>query len=108
MSDISVSRMLEIQRELQAKYGEKWGCSPAPDQGIRYLLWAVGEVGELVDILKKRGHGAILGDAAVRADFVTELTDVMMYLGDLMLCYGIEAGELAEAYEAKHRRNMTR
>lgn len=103
----SMSRMHEIQTELQTKYFDKWG-GVSPERSVRILLWMMGEAGEVADIIKKKGERAIMDDPAVRHDFVEEMCDVLMYFNDLMLCYGITPEELEEIYEAKHRRNMKR
>lgn len=36
------------------------------------------------------------------------MADVLMYYNDVMLCYGISADELKQAYTEKIERNMTR
>ena len=63
---------------------------------------------EAAQILKRRGADGVMNDPAVRAEFVEELCDVMMYYGDVLLCYGITPEEFEAAYRAKHERNMTR
>ena len=39
---------------------------------------------------------------------VEEMADVLMYYNDVLLCYGISADELKEAYTAKFEKNMKR
>ena len=39
---------------------------------------------------------------------VEEMADVLMYYNDVLLCYGISADELKEAYIAKFEKNMKR
>ena len=72
------------------------------------LLWMIIEAGEMADIIKKKGDEAILHDAEARSHFVEETCDVLMYLNDVLLCYGITPEEIAAAYRAKFERNMTR
>lgn len=103
----SLSRMHEIQTELQAKYLDKWG-GLSPEKSVRTLLWMMGEAGEVADIIKKKGEKAIMNDPQIRHDFVEEMCDALMYFNDLMLCYDITPEELEAIYEAKHRRNMKR
>ena len=103
----SLDRMHEIQRELQAKYLEKWG-GLSPEKGINQLLWMMIEAGEMADIMKKEGVNAIAKDPAIRAHFVEEVCDVLMYLNDVLLCFDITPEEVENAYEAKHARNMKR
>ena len=67
-----------------------------------------GDLGEVAEIIKKNGHRRIMEDEAVRAHFVEEMTDVLMYYGDVMNCFSITPEELGEAYRAKFRRNMER
>ena len=50
----------------------------------------IGEVGEVIDIIKKHGGEAACQDEKLRADLVEELTDVLMYYNDVLLCYGIK------------------
>ncbi|MDE6254101.1 MAG: DUF550 domain-containing protein [Lachnospiraceae bacterium] len=47
-------------------------------------------------------------DVELRKDLVEEMADVLMYYNDVMLCYGISADELKQAYTAKFENNMTR
>ena len=102
-----LGRMREIQTELQAKYLERWG-GLSPEKGINQLLWMMIEAGEMADVMKKEGVDAIVEDPAIRAHFVEEVCDVLMYLNDVLLCFGITPEEVEAAYEAKHARNMKR
>ena len=52
MADFSIEEMLKMQNELQDKYKDKWEPISAA-AGKNKLLWMVGEIGELIDILKK-------------------------------------------------------
>ena len=72
------------------------------------MLWLLGEVGEVIDIVKKNGDQKAVEDAAVRQHLVEEMADVLMYFNDVLLCYGINEQELKEAYTAKFKTNMTR
>ena len=107
MSDFTVDEMLDMQRRLQERYSDIWeGISP--EVGRNKLLWMIGEIGEVIDVIKKRGHEPIMDDAAVRAHFVEEMADVLMYYNDMLLCYGITSDELKQVYVDKFQRNMTR
>ena len=58
METFSVNEMLEMQRTLQDKYKDKWeGISP--EVGKNKLLWMIGEVGEVIDIVKKFGDDTL-------------------------------------------------
>ncbi len=104
--DVSVGDMLSMQRELQQKYKGIWEPI-GPQTASNKLLWGIGEIGEMIDVIKKRGDG-IMSDPAVRDHFVEETCDVFMYLSDVLLCYGIEAEDFARIYRAKHAHNMSR
>ncbi len=99
--------MQQIQRELQEKYKDKWQPL-SPKLGREKVLWAMVEMGEVADVIKKNGDRKIMENPAVREHFVEELCDVMMFFNDLMVCYGISPEELAEVYRKKHERNMSR
>lgn len=68
------------------------------------MLWMVGEIGEVVDIVKKNGDV----NKDLRKHLVEEMADVLMYYNDVLLCYGISEEELKEAYTTKFERNMKR
>ncbi len=107
MSEFTINEMLEMQRKLQEKYKDKWeGISP--EVGQNKLLWMIGEIGEVIDIVKKHGGEKASSDEDIRKQLVEELADVLMYYNDILLCYGISSDELKAAYSEKFERNMTR
>lgn len=107
MSDFSINEMQEMQKKLQDKYKDKWE-QIAPETGKNKLLWMVGEIGEVIDIVKKHGGVKASSDDELRRELVEEMADVLMYYNDVMLCYGISADELKQVYTAKFEKNMTR
>ena len=107
MADFSIGEMQEMQHILQEKYKRKWEPVDAAT-GRNKLLWMVGEIGEVIDIVKKNGGERAASDPALRAHLVEELADVLMYYNDVLLCYGISPDELKAAYAAKFEKNMTR
>jgi NTP pyrophosphatase (non-canonical NTP hydrolase) len=107
MRDLKISELIEMQNTLQNRMKGKW-LSIIPENGHFSLLWMFEEMGETVAVIKKRGSEAIMEDPAVRAAFVEELSDTLMYFVDLMTCYGVSAEELSEAFIAKHEKNMRR
>lgn len=107
MDDFSINEMQEMQRELQEKYKDKWEPI-CPEIGQNKLLWMIGEIGEVIDIIKKNGGDKACNDLELRKDLVEELADVLMYYNDVMLCYGITAEELKSAYAQKFEKNMKR
>jgi len=107
MANFGFEEMQTIQKELQEKYKDKW-LPLTPESGKNQLLWLMIELGEVADVIKKKGNARIMEDAEVRTQFVEEMCDVMMYFNDVMLCYDISIEELKEVYLQKHKRNMER
>lgn len=107
MADFSIGEMQELQRKLQEKYRGQW-LPICPETGEHKLLWMVGEIGEVIDIVKKNGSQKASEDSTLRKDLVEELADVLMYYNDVLLCYGITTEELKDSYERKFTRNMER
>ena len=54
MADFSINEMQAMQEALQEKYKHKWEAI-CPEIGQNKLLWMIGEVGEVIDIVKKHG-----------------------------------------------------
>jgi NTP pyrophosphatase (non-canonical NTP hydrolase) len=55
--------------------------------GKNKLLWMIGELGEVIDIVKKNGGDKACAGAELRRRLVEELADVLMYYNDVLLCY---------------------
>lgn len=107
MGDFSISEMQEMQKKLQDNYKDIW--EPIiPETGKNKLLWMIGEIGEVIDIIKKNGDLKACNDARLRENLVEEMTDVLMYYNDVMLCYGIGVDELKQSYIKKFEKNMKR
>ena len=65
MNDFGINEMLEMQKALQEKYKDKWeGISP--EIGKNKLLWMVGEIGEVIDVIKKNGDHKACEEGAER------------------------------------------
>ena len=107
MEDFTINEMQDMQRKLQEKYTDKWETI-GPETGKNKLLWMIGEIGEVIDIVKKNGGTKACYDEALRKDLVEEMADVLMYYNDVMLCYGISAEELKKTYSEKYMKNMER
>ena len=84
--DFGINEMLQMQQSLQKQYQHKWEPI-SPETGKNKLLWMIGEVGEVIDIVKKNGGQRACTEPALRADLVEELADVLMYYNDILLCY---------------------
>lgn len=107
MNDFTVNEMLTMQKELQEKYKDKW-AAPAPENGRNQLLWMICEIGEVIDIIKKKGDMQIVENSEVRKNFIEEMSDVLMFYNDILLCYGITSEELKNIYTEKFEKNMNR
>lgn len=107
MADFSINEMQEMQKALQDKYRDKWEPICA-EIGQNKLLWMIGEIGEVIDLVKKHGGATASTDEVLRTALVEEMADVLMYYNDVMLCYGISADELKQAYSEKFEKNMKR
>lgn len=107
MADFSLNEMQEMQKKLQDQYKDKWEPI-CPETGKNKMLWMIGEIGEVIDIVKKNGDRKAAADNELRKDLIEELADVLMYYNDILLCYGISADELKQAYTEKFEKNMKR
>ena len=107
MTDFTLNEMQEMQKRLQNKYKDQWEPI-SPETGKNKLLWMIGEVGEVIDIVKKYGDSKAITDTELRKALVEEMADILMYYNDVMLCYGISADELKQSYTEKFEKNMTR
>lgn len=107
MTDFSINEMQEMQKTLQDKYKHKWEPI-CPETGKNKLLWMVGEIGEVIDIIKKHGEWKASTDDEIRKDLIEELADVLMYYNDVLLCYGITVDDLKQIYIEKFEKNMKR
>ena len=107
MDDFGINEMLEMQKALQEKYKDQWKPI-CPDRGKDQLLWMIGEIGEVIDIVKKHGGEKASREAELREKLIEELADVLMYFNDVLLCYGISAEELKQTYVSKFEKNMKR
>ena len=105
--DFGIDEMQKMQIKLQNKYKDKWEPI-CPETGKNKLLWMIGEIGEVIDIVKKNGGIEAASDTELRKALIEEMADVLMYYNDVMLCYGITANELKQAYTEKFEKNMNR
>ena len=107
MSEFTIGEMQDMEKKLQEKYKHIWEPICA-DTGKNKLLWMIGEIGEVIDIVKKNGGEKASSDEELRKHLVEEMADVLMYYNDVMLCYGITEEELKETYVEKFEKNMKR
>ena len=72
--EFTVNEILDMQKDLQNKYKDKWE-SICPKTGKNKLLWMIGEIGEVIDIIKKNGEETALSDDKIRSQLVEEMTE---------------------------------
>ena len=107
MASLTLEEMMAMQRELQEKFAESWGPR-SPESAPLHMLWLVAEVGEVAAIFKKRKPQGIMEDPVVRAHFLEEMSDILMYFTDILNFLEVTPQEFSAAYRAKHARNMER
>lgn len=107
MSVLSVEEMQQLQQELRNVYEDDWG-QLCPEIATECLLWTVGELGEVIDVIKKHGTDEALNNPEVHAHLTEEICDVLMHLSDVMLCLKVTPEEITEGYRKKQKRNLTR
>ena len=96
-----------MQKVLQDKYKNIWEPI-GPQTGQNKLLWMIGEIGEVIDIVKKHGGQVACTDESLRQHLIEEMADVLMYFNDVLMCYGITEEELKDTYTKKFETNMKR
>lgn len=96
-----------MQRTLQKKYEGQWE-KLTPQQARSQLLWSIAELGEVIDVIKKRGEAAVEREPEARHHFIEEMGDVMMYLMDVLLCFRVSGEEFSRVYREKHLHNLRR
>lgn len=107
MADFGFIEMQKLQRKLQDRYKDKWEAI-CPETAKNKLLWLMIELGEAADIIKKDGDSAIMKKEDTRKHFIEEMSDILMYFNDILLCYDISIDELKQIYLDKHRKNLDR
>ncbi|MGT2866246.1 dATP/dGTP pyrophosphohydrolase domain-containing protein [Streptococcus fryi] len=107
MSRFTVEQMHDLQKQMHEQHKNKWQPNTLAT-GQDKLMWMLGEVGEVIDILKNATPETIVQTPELRAHFVEEMVDVLMYYNDVLLSFGISPQELEDAYRQKVDKNMTR
>ncbi len=105
--DLTISQLMQMQKDLYELHKETW-LSREPEHGKEHILYMIEEIGETIAILKKKGAQEVLTDADVRAAFLEEMSDVLMYYTDVLLCFHITPDEISEAFRKKFQRNIKR
>ena len=104
---MDIETLMRMQRELYEKHRDTWDPMQ-PEYARNSLLWLVEEVGEVAAIFKKRKPQGIMEDPVVRAHFLEEMSDILMYFTDILNFLEVTPQEFSAAYRAKHARNMER
>ncbi len=105
--DMKISDLMQLQRNLYEAHKAQW-VPREPEFGKDHILYMIEEIGETIAILKKKGHEAVAEDSAVRAAFLEEMADVLMYYTDVLLCFHVTPEEISEAFLKKAQRNLGR
>lgn len=75
-NDFSIAEMREMQKALQEKYKDKWEPI-GPETGKNKLLWMIGEIGEVIDIIKKNGGTIETSDLEQRKHLIEDVMALM-------------------------------
>ena len=90
MEDFGMQEMQKMQRALQDRYKDQWEPI-CPETGKNKMLWMIGEIGEVIDVIKK--HGEEKACTEKRESLVEELADVLMYYKKNRICYANPLGK---------------
>ena len=107
MEDFSINEMQEMQQALQDKYKDRWEPI-CPETGQNKMLWMVGEIGEVIDIVKKHGAVNALTQEELRKDLVEEMADVQICLNTLQLYLDLSESDFNYAIDVKLERYNSR
>lgn len=104
---ISIKEMMSLSNKLFALHKKKW-MKRTPESNIYWISWLVAEVGEVIDIIKKKGSKKIMHDMPTRQEMLEEIVDCYMYLADILIRYGYSAEDFSKAYREKMNYNVLR
>jgi len=105
--DIKISEMLGYSKEMWEKHKESW-LPMTPEEGKTHILWMIEEIGEVIQIIKKKGENEIMSNSQVRERFIEESCDVIMYFSDVLNRFEITPEEFSKAYMKKVEKNLKR
>ena len=106
MKTITISEMMELSEKLYKKNEDYWDNSP--ESNIHWVCWLVGEIGEVIDIIKKKGTDKIMNDKSTRLEMLKEIADCYMYLADILNRYEFTDKEFSKVYRDKMNYNLKR
>ncbi len=104
---LDFEQMQSLQKQFQEQHKGKWQAL-CPEVGRDRILYMMIEAGEMADILKKKGDDPVMNNPEVRAHFIEEMCDTLMFFNDVMLCYQITPDELEQTYIDKFHKNLGR
>jgi NTP pyrophosphatase (non-canonical NTP hydrolase) len=107
MTPITISEMMELSEKLYKLHENDW-MKKTPESNIYWVGWLVGEIGEVIDIIKKKGVDKIMNDKSTRHEMLKEITDCYMYLADILNRYEFTDEEFSEVYRDKMKFNLNR
>ncbi|MBP6866426.1 MAG: nucleotide pyrophosphohydrolase [Candidatus Pacebacteria bacterium] len=105
--NISVDKMLSLSKELYEKNKDKWPAMD-PETGLAWVAYLVAEVGEVIDIIKKKKTEQIVSNPEVRLEMLEEIADCYMYLADILNSFHFTSEEFSLVYQEKMEKNMQR
>jgi NTP pyrophosphatase (non-canonical NTP hydrolase) len=106
-NNLSIEDLLLMSSNLYEKNKDSW--SPmTPEYGKNFILYMIEEIGEVIAVLKKKSIEDVMDNGGIRAHFVEELSDVLMYFIDTLNRYKVSKEEFSNAYYAKYLKNMNR
>ena len=103
--DLSISQIMDMQCKLHERAG--WG-EFLPKDGRNHFFWMMEELGEVASVIKKHGDMAIMENPEVRANLIEEVSDIFVYLANMLLCYEVSSHEWSKSIMDKHEKNMKR
>lgn len=104
---LSIEDMQSMSYELWNQNKDTW--SPMdPAFGKDFILYMIEEIGEVIQIIKKKKEDKIMSDPLTREKFIEELCDVQMYYIDVLNRYHITPEEFRQIYLKKFHYNVKR
>ena len=104
MNNFGINEMQEMQKALRDKYKDRWG-ELTPEVGKNQLLWMVGEIGEVIDIVKK--HLA-QGHELDKDRILGELGDIAWYLAEAATALDMDLEDVLQANIDKLKKRRER
>jgi len=104
---ITIKDMVRLSEKLYNKHRHKW-MKATPESNIYWIAWLIGEIGEVIDVIKKKGVEKIMGNKDTRQEMLEEIIDCYMYLADILNRYKYTPEEFTKKYFEKMHFNLKR